>query len=288
MNDADFTYLATLLKERSGLIVTPDKQYLFDTRLGPIAREHKLKDVDTLIGAMRQSRNEILIGAVVDAMTTNETSFFRDRHPFDAMRQIILPALIRARAQQKHIRIWSAASSTGQEAYSLAIMIAENFPMLAGWKVEIVGTDISPTALARANGATFSTFEVQRGLPIQMLVKHFSQEGDRWTLKPELRKRVTFQHFNLLGDLSPLGGFDVIFCRNVLIYFDIATKARVLDAMSRRLATDGALVLGGSESVFGICPKFAGVSGLRGIYALDGKQPSWSASEPLTRNAAGF
>jgi chemotaxis protein methyltransferase CheR len=288
MNDADFNYLAALLKDRSGLIVTPDKQYLFDTRLGPIAREHKLKDVDTLIGAMRQSRNEVLIGAVVDAMTTNETSFFRDRHPFDAMRQTILPALIRARAQQKQIRIWSAASSTGQEAYSLAIMIAENFPMLASWKIEIVGTDISPTALARAKEATFSTFEVQRGLPIQMLVKHFTQEGDRWTLKPELRKRATFQHFNLLGDLSPLGGFDVIFCRNVLIYFDIATKARVLDAMSRRLAADGALVLGGSESVFGICPKFAGVSGLRGIYALDGKQPSWSASEPLAPKAAGF
>jgi len=288
MNDLDFNYLAALLKDRSGLIVTPDKQYLFDTRLGPIAREHKLKDVDTLIAAMRQSRNEVLIGAVVDAMTTNETSFFRDRHPFDAMRQSILPALIRARAQQKQIRIWSAASSTGQEAYSLAIMIAENFPMLAGWKVEIVGTDISPTALARAREATFSTFEVQRGLPIQMLVKHFTQEGDRWTLKPELRKRATFQHFNLLGDLAPLGGFDVIFCRNVLIYFDIATKARVLEAMSRRLAADGALVLGGSESVFGICPKFAGISGLRGIYALDGKQPSWSASELPARSVAGL
>jgi len=281
MNTADFTYVAALLKDRSGLIVTPDKQYLFDTRLGPIAREYKLKGVDEVIAAMRQGRNEALIAAVVDAMTTNETSFFRDRHPFDAMRQTILPELIRRRAQQKHIRIWSAACSTGQEAYSLAMMLADDFPMLASWRIEIVGTDISPSVLARAKEGAFSTFEVQRGLPIQMLVKHFAQEGDRWIFKPELRKRTSFQPFNLLGDLAPLGQFDVIFCRNVLIYFDLPTKTKVLEGMHRRLAADGTLVLGGSESVFGICPKFAGVAGLRGIYAhADVQHP--------VRNAAGF
>jgi chemotaxis protein methyltransferase CheR len=270
INSSDFTYIANLLKERSGLIVTPDKQYLFETRLGSIMREQRVKTVDQLIGVMRQGRNEALIAAVVDAMTTNETSFFRDRHPFDAMRQAILPALIRQRAQSKRIRIWSAACSTGQEAYSLAIMLAEEFPMLANWQVEIVGTDISPTVLARAKEGVFSTFEVQRGLPIQMLVKHFTQEGERWQLKPELRKRVSFQPFNLLGDLSPLGTFDVIFCRNVLIYFDLPTKSRVLEGMHRRLPADGTLILGGSESVFGICPKFAGVAGLRGIYVHAG------------------
>ncbi len=172
-------------------------------------------------------------------MTTNETSFFRDRHPFEAMRQSILPELIRRRAQQKHLRIWSAACSTGQEAYSLAIMLADAFPMLASWRIEIVGTDISPTVLARAREAAFSTFEVQRGLPIQLLVKHFTQQGDRWSLKPELKKRVAFQPFNLLGDLAPLGSFDVIFCRNVLIYFDLPTKSRILEGMHRRLAADG-------------------------------------------------
>lgn len=267
MNTADFNYIAALLKERSGLIVTQEKHYLFETRLMPIARRNNIATLDALIGAMRATRNEALIESVVDAMTTNETSFFRDRHPFDAMKKAILPGLIERRAAQRHLRIWSAACSTGQEGYSLAMMLCDEFPALASWRIEIVGTDISPSVIARAKEGTYSTFEVQRGLPIQLLIKHFEQIGEQWRIKPALRKMVDFRLFNLLGDLSPLGEFDVILCRNVLIYFDMPTKTRILEGMHRRLARDGGLILGGAESVFGICNKFTDIAGLRGVYS---------------------
>jgi chemotaxis protein methyltransferase CheR len=267
MNTDEFNYLAALLKDRSGLIVTMDKTYLFDTRLMPIARANKLASIETLIAAMRKPGSATLVDAVVDAMTTNETSFFRDRHPFDAMEKTILPGLIERRAAQKHLRIWSAACSTGQEAYSLAIMLRDKFPLLSGWRIEIVGTDISPTVVARAKAGIYSNFEVQRGLPIQLLVKHFEQTGEQWQIKQELRRNVDFRLFNLLGDLAPLGHFDIIFCRNVLIYFDLATKSRVLEAMHQRLPHDGSLILGGAESVFGICNKFTDIAGLRGVYS---------------------
>ncbi len=267
MNPDEFNYIAALLKDRSGLIVTQDKTYLFDTRLMPVARAHKLASIEQVIAAMRSPGSGALIDAVVDAMTTNETSFFRDRHPFDAMKKSILPGLIERRAAQRHLRIWSAACSTGQEAYSLSIMLRDEFPLLSGWRIEIVGTDISPSVVGRAKDGTYSNFEVQRGLPIQLLVKHFDQVGEQWRIKPELRRMVDFRLFNLLGDLAPLGQFDVIFCRNVLIYFDLATKSRVLEAMHQRLLRDGALILGGAESVFGVCNKFTDIAGLRGVYS---------------------
>ena len=267
MNANDFEYLAALLKERSGLIVTPDKVYLLDARLMPIARKRNIATLEQLVGEIRNAKAEPLISAVVDAMTTNETSFFRDRHPFEALKKEILPALIQRRAAQKQLRIWSAACSTGQEAYSLAMMLRDDFPMLASWRIEIVGTDISPSVVSRAKDGIYSTFEVQRGLPIQLLVKHFEQTGEQWRIKPELKRTVDFRLFNLLGDLAPLGQFDIVFCRNVLIYFDLPTKTRVLNNMHARLAKDGALVLGGAESVFGICNKFTDIAGLRGIYA---------------------
>jgi chemotaxis protein methyltransferase CheR len=165
------------------------------------------------------------------------------------------------------LRIWSAACSTGQEAYSLSIMLRDEFPQLSTWRIEIVGTDISPSVVARAKDGSYSNFEVQRGLPIQLLVKHFEQVGEQWRIKPELRRMVDFRLFNLLGDLAPLGQFDIVFCRNVLIYFDLATKSRVLDAIHRRLPHDGALILGGAESVFGVCNKFTDIAGLRGVYS---------------------
>jgi chemotaxis protein methyltransferase CheR len=267
MNAADFNYIAALLRERSGLIVTPDKIYLFETRLLPIARRHNIASLDGLIAQMRTKKCEALIGEVVDAMTTNETSFFRDRHPFEAMKKAVLPGLIERRAAQKHLRIWSAACSTGQEAYSLAMMLRDDFPALAAWRIEIVGTDISPSVVARAKDGVFSTFEVQRGLPIHSLVKHFEQVGEQWRIKPELRRMVDFRLFNLLGSLAPLGQFDVVLCRNVLIYFDLPTKARVLDAIHRQLARDGALILGGAESVFGISDRYGDIAGLRGVYS---------------------
>lgn len=266
MTDDGFAFLAALLKESSGLTLGRDKTYLLETRLLPLARREGFASIDALIAAMQARRVNGLVDAVVEAMTTNETLFFRDRHPFDALRQHLLPALIEQRAQQRSLRIWSAACSTGQEPYSIAMLLRDHFPQLASWKIEIVATDISPAVLDRAREGDYSAFEVQRGLPIHLLVKHFEQVGERWRIRPELRRMVNFQLFNLLGGAAALGVFDIIFCRNVLIYFDHTTKAAVLERLGSRLARDGALILGGAESVFGISSLFTGVEKLRGVY----------------------
>ena len=266
MMPSDFEFLAALLKERSGLIITPDKLYLLDARLSPIARKHAIANLDTLVAALRGPGKEALIGEVVDAMTTNETSFFRDKSPFELLRTALIPGLATRRAAQRHIRIWSAACSTGQEPYSLAMMLRDNFPALKDWRIEIIATDLSPTVLTRARDGLFTAFEVQRGLPIQMLVKHFDQVEQSWRIKPEIRRMIDFRPANLLGDIASLGRFDIILCRNVLIYFDQPTKAGVLGRMARMLAADGALMLGGAETVFGICDSLQDVAGLRGVY----------------------
>lgn len=274
MIPSNFEFVAALLKERSGLIVTSDKLYLLDARLSPIARKYKHANLDALAAAMRVPFCEPLIAEVVDAMTTNETSFFRDKNPFDALRTVLIPGLMTRRASQRAIRIWSAACSTGQEPYSLVMMIKDNFPALKDWRIEIVATDLSPTVLDRARDGTFSAFEVQRGLPIQMLVKHFDQIEPSWRIKPELRKMIDFRPCNLLGGIESLGRFDVILCRNVLIYFDQPTKTGVLNRMAKMLSPDGALILGGAESVFGICDALSDVSGLRGVYGPGKPKPA--------------
>jgi chemotaxis protein methyltransferase CheR len=266
MSPADFTVIAAFLKQRSGLIITADKQYLLESRLSAMMRELGLADLTAVAERLRQTGADPLKDRVVDAMTTNETSFFRDAHPFEALRKTVIPGLIQRRERARSLRIWSAACSTGQEPYSLAMLLKENFPLLAGWKVEILATDISPTALARARQGTYSTFEVQRGMPIQMLIRHFSQIGDTWRINDELRRPIVFQPINLLGELSQLGAFDIVLCRNVLIYFDAPTKTRILNGIAGRLAADGALLLGGAESVFSICDAFTGLPGLKGVY----------------------
>jgi chemotaxis protein methyltransferase CheR len=269
----DFTFIAALLKDRSGLIITPDKRYLLETRLGPIVRERGLSSLSALMDAMRQPGSDVVKNQVVDAMTTNETSFFRDSHPFDTLRKTVIPGLIERRAGCRALRIWSAACSTGQEPYSLAMILKDHFPILNGWKLEIVATDISPSVLERARAGVYSTFEVQRGLPIQMLVRHFDQTGDTWRIKDELRRPITFRPANLLDDLSSLGVFDIVLCRNVLIYFDQPTKARIMHAIARRIAPDGSLLLGGAESVIGLCDAFAGFPGLKGVYGHSAQIP---------------
>jgi chemotaxis protein methyltransferase CheR len=267
MTSAEFAVIAAFLKERSGLIITQDKTYLLETRLAAILREHNIAGLAALAEHLRQPGANAVKGKVVDAMTTNETSFFRDNHPFDTLRQSVIPGLIERRAATRSLRIWSAACSTGQEPYSLAMMMKDNFPILAGWKVEIVATDLSPTVLDRAREGVYSTFEVQRGLPIQMLVRHFDQIEPNWRIKRELRQTISFRPLNLLEDFSALGQFDIVLCRNVLIYFDQSTKTRILTSITRRIAPDGALLLGGAESVFGLCDGLAGVPGLKGVYS---------------------
>ena len=251
MTPLDYEFLRKLLKERSGLDLSSDKQYLVESRLVPLARKAALQGIPELVQKMKAG-GEALITEVVEAMTTNETFFFRDKIPFDHLRETILPALVQARASRQTLRIWCAASSTGQEPYSVAMCVKE-FAGLAGWRVEILATDLSQEVLEKSKAGIYSQFEVQRGLPIQMLVKYFTQIGELWQL-------------NLLQDFSHLGKFDVIFCRNVLIYFDRGTKTAIFERLARMIEPDGVLTLGAAESVVGISEAFKPYLDRRGLY----------------------
>ena len=204
---------------------------------------------------------------VVDAMTTNETFFFRDKVPFEHLRDTVLPALIAARARVKRIRIWCTAASTGQEPYSIAMVLKSMNAALAGFKVDILASDISGDVLERAKSGLYSQFEVQRGLPIQLLLKYFSQAGENWQVTPELRAMVQFRPLNLLNDFTALGSFDLVFCRNVLIYFDQPTKTAVLNRLARQMPEDGYLILGAAETVVGLTDAFKPLTDRRGLYA---------------------
>ena len=266
MNTQDFQMLSTLVKERSGLILTEDKIYLLESRLVPLARRRGLNTLEDLVGELRRTNDEKLKEDITEAMTTNETFFFRDNKPFDIFKENILPHLLKARAGQKTLRIWNAACSTGQEPYSLAMLLKEEAAKLSGWRVEILATDISNEVLEKAKAGLYSQFEVQRGLPIQLLIKYFQQMGEMWQIDSSIRAMVKFEKLNLLDNLARVGHFDVIFCRNVLIYFDNDTKSKVLNQMQNILANDGALFLGGAETVLGICDGLRPVSGLKGVY----------------------
>lgn len=269
MKVEDYDLLAKLLYQRSGLVLTKEKGYLLESRLMPIARRWNMTDISDLCNALRQRMDENLLADITDAMTTNESSFFRDQKPFDQFRQIVLPRFLQSKASSRKLRIWSAACSNGQEPYSLAMILDEEKAKLAGWQIEIVATDLCRDVLDKAKQGMYTQFEVQRGLPIQMLVKHFTQVGDKWQISETMRKQIKFQQFNLLGDLRVLGNFDIIFCRNVLIYFDQPTKTKILEGMATMLPQDGVLYLGGAETVLGITQKFKPMDGQRGLYVLD-------------------
>jgi len=260
----DYEFLRRFLKERSGLDLSSDKQYLVESRLIPLARKAGLPGIGELVQKLKGSA-EPLTSEVVEAMTTNETFFFRDKIPFDHLKEAILPALVQARASRRALRIWCAASSTGQEPYSIAMCVKE-FAALAGWRVEILATDLSQEVLEKSKAGIYSQFEVQRGLPIQMLVKYFKQIGELWQLNADIRGMVQHRQLNLLQDFSHLGTFDVIFCRNVLIYFDQNTKVRIFERMSKMLEPDGVLALGAAESVVGISDAFKPYPERRGLY----------------------
>ncbi|MBT3764909.1 MAG: protein-glutamate O-methyltransferase CheR [Rhodospirillaceae bacterium] len=268
MNPQDFEFISTLLKDRSGLVLTPDKSYLLESRLMPVARKREMKGLDELIAHIRSTKQEALILEVTEAMTTNESFFFRDIKPFDIFKDTVLPHLIKTRGGGKSFKIWCAAASSGQEPYSLSIVLRDAAAKLPGWRTSIVGTDISHDILAKAKAGVYSQFEVQRGLPIQQLLKYFTKKDEMWEAKQEVRDLVTYKYFNLLNDLTPLGKCDVVFCRNVLIYFDQETKGKVLDQIAKLLPPDGVLFLGGAETVLGITEKFKPLAGLRGVYCL--------------------
>jgi chemotaxis protein methyltransferase CheR len=273
------------LKERSGLVLSADKQYLVESRLLPVAHRFGIADLGELVQKLRGAHNEQLAVEVAEAMTTNETFFFRDKLPFEHFRDTIMPALLAARSAQRRIRIWSAACSTGQEPYSLAMSLRETGDKVAGRAVEIVATDFSTQVLEKAKAGIFSQFEVQRGLPIQLLIKYFAQVGDTWQINPDVRAMVQFRPLNLLHDFSHLGHFDLVFCRNVLIYFDQETKSRVLDRIARVTAHDGYLVLGAAETVVGLSDSFKPLPDRRGVYVpctAAGLSPGMSP--PLSRS----
>jgi chemotaxis protein methyltransferase CheR len=262
----DYEYLRKLLKDRSGLDLSADKHYLVESRLVPLAKRFGLPGIPELVQKMKGAGADALTADVVEAMTTNETFFFRDKIPFDHMRETILPALTKARANRRTLRIWSAACSTGQEPYSIAMLLREAGQALAGWRVEIVATDLAQSVLEKSKAGMFSQFEVQRGLPIQLLVKYFTQIGELWQLNADIRGMVQHRQLNLLQDFSQLGMFDVIFCRNVLIYFDQDTKAAIFERLAKQLEPDGMLMLGAAESVVGITDAFKPYPDRRGLY----------------------
>ncbi len=289
MTPLDYDFLRKSLKERSGLVLSADKQYLVESRLLPVARRAGLASLGDLVGALRAAPEDRLMTAVVEAMTTNESFFFRDKIPVDHFRTAIIPALLAARRSTRTLRIWCAAASTGQEPYSLAMILKDMERGLADWRIDILATDISGDVLEKARAGLYSQFEVQRGLPIQLLIKYFTQVGELWQIAPELRAMVKFRQFNLLGDFAQLGMFDVIFCRNVLIYFDQPTKIDVLDRMARLLAADGYLTLGAAETVVGLTESFKTLADKRGLYMPNAGQaalPGAGAARAVPRLVA--
>ena len=272
MTPPDYEYLRKLLKDRSGLDLSADKQYLIESRLLPLSRKSGLSGISELVQKMKGGSADITT-QVVEAMTTNETFFFRDKVPFDHFRDSIMPEILQARASRKTLRIWCAAGSTGQEPYSLAMCLKEMGAALAGWRIEILATDLSQEVLEKSKAGIYSQFEVQRGLPIQMLVKYFKQVGEFWQLNADIRAMVQHRQLNLLHDFSQLGVFDVIFCRNVLIYFDQETKINIFNRLVKTNEPDGFLVLGAAETVVGLTDVFKPYPERRGLYRPSGARP---------------
>jgi chemotaxis protein methyltransferase CheR len=247
-----FNYVRKLVQERAAIALENGKEYLVESRLLPLARQLGLPSVRELVDQLRSGPIGAVHVQVVEAMTTNETSFFRDLHPFDALRKEILPRLLQARAVRRSLTIWSAACSSGQEPYSIAMLLREHFPQLRDWNVQIIASDLSQQVLDRAALGQYSLQEVNRGLPAALLVKHFQQAGVHWQIKPDTRKLVRFIPMNLIERWPALPICDVIFLRNVLIYFNADTKRQILPQIRRQLAPDGALFLGGAETTLGL------------------------------------
>lgn len=266
MTPQEFAFLRTYVKQRSGIDLGDDKGYLVECRLIPVAREAGLGTLGELVATLSAAHEGELSRKVVEAMTTNESSFFRDRVPFENFREAMIPHFLEQRVRQRTMRIWCAAASTGQEPYSLAMAVLEESQRLAGWRTDILATDLSSAVVSRGQRGTFSQFEVQRGVPIQLLMKYFDQRDDRWEVREAVRRLVRWRVFNLLETYASLGRFDIIFCRNVLIYFDRQTKADVLARMAAALEPDGFLVLGAAETVVGLTDRFEPVEGRRGMY----------------------
>lgn len=266
MQPDDFEFLARLLKERSGLVLTKDKGYLVENRLMALVRERRFKNLVEMIAALKNGEKTLSDG-VVEAMMSKDTGFFRDWKPFEHFRTVVLPNALAARKAKRNFRILCAGASTGQEAYSVAMILDDVASSIADWNIEIVGIDLSASALTFATEGFYSQFDVQRGLPIRALLKHFQKDDDSWRLADKIRSRVAFKQWNLMEDLFPLGRFDVVLCRNVLPYFDMQTKFAVLQKLARSMADDGVLYVGLQEPLSGVSASFQAVDMKLGVYA---------------------
>lgn len=249
---ADFEFISKLVRERSAIVLEPSKEYLVTSRLDPLVRDNGLKSITELVQRMRQEPYGGLHYKVVEAMTTNETSFFRDVHPFEALRKHVLPEFQKSRSSKKELTIWCAASSSGQEPYTVAMILLENFPDLVKWNLRILGTDISREMIARAREGRFSQLEVNRGLPASYLVKYFAQKGLEWQLREDVRRLVEYRELNLSDSWPVMPPCDIVMIRNVLIYFDLPDKAAILGKIRRLMKPDSYLFLGGAETTINI------------------------------------
>ncbi len=269
MHASDIDFMIKLLKQRSGLTLTPEKAYLLESRLLPVARANGFNTIDEMVAKIRTQPVEKLMVEITEAMTTNESSFFRDGKPFEQLRQAVLPKVRTLAGARRNIRIWSAAASTGQEPYTIAFTLLEEQAANPGWQYEIIASDLAEKVIERAKQGVYSQFEVQRGLPIQLLVKYFDSLPDtNWKVKDNIRAMVKFQTLNLLNDYGALGKFDIIFCRNVLIYFDEPTKGSIIERLCNSLQPGGILYLGSTESILEQNKRLVQLEGLRGIYQL--------------------
>ncbi len=262
-----FRMLVQIVREHSGIVLTEDKSYLVESRLRPVARKYNFPSVEALADSLRAWRDTMKISDVVAAITTHESFFFRDNYPFQALRERILPRLLKARAEERRLRIWSAAAASGQEAYSIAMLLKEWGPPLDTWAIEVIGTDISAEMIARASAGLYARHEIERGLSLSLREKYFHRCGDKWQITEIVRRMARFERRNLLHDNGALGVFDIVFCRNVLIYFDPPTKTRVLAGIARMMPDDGSLILGGAETILGVSEAFRPAPGVAGVYA---------------------
>jgi chemotaxis protein methyltransferase CheR len=257
----DFDFICTLAYTQAAIVLERGKEYLVEARLTPLATREGYDSLGSLIAALRKDRTAgVLHAKAVDALTTNETYFFRDFHPFESLRRIILPALIERRAENRQLTVWCAACSTGQEPYTIAMLIREHFPQLASWQIEIIATDLSPTVLKQAEAGRYNQIEINRGLPAAYLIKYFTQQDTAWIIKPEIRQMVKFRPLNLVQPWPILPPCDLIFIRNVMIYFDVETKRGILKKLRPCLRPGGSLFLGSSETTLNLDPGWAPVT----------------------------
>lgn len=260
VSKSDFNYIRDLVLERSAIVLEDGKEYLVESRIGQVAETEGFGSIDQLVQALQKNSQNGLQSKVIEALTTNETSFFRDIHPFETLKNAILPELIKNRKDSRRLNIWCAASSSGQEPYSIAMLIRENFPILFDWKLNFIASDISESMLSRCRSGKFSQLEVNRGLSAPFLVKYFEKTGPAWFIKEQLRKMIHFQQINLSRELPYLPKMDIIFMRNVLIYFDIETKKKILKRLTSILEPDGFLFLGAAESTINLDSSFERMS----------------------------